>query len=274
MGSICTTLTTSNRPSDATENRTNYPNAANRPYVPPPASPPKRTVLVAIFPYKSTGDGDITFKVGDLMILLNDTNPDWAYVQHTITKDEGYARKGYFAVQGSLECEEFYFSNISRMDAENLLLQHDLPYGTFLIRESSQGDYALSVRCESKQYKQQVEIHHYHIRITNDHRFVMTVNGQELRNGLRYNSLSEIIEGYKRKGLHLVMSCPKIAPRLCDFSPRTKENYEIAKSDITKIKWLGKASAIYYIAIHSYAFHACLRNAVCYFNLLSLSYDC
>lgn len=225
-----------NKPRKAANSQT-YPRTvtapSNRPNVLPPPPPPKPTLLIAIFSYESTGDGDISFKSGDLMILKNDSNPDWALVQHTASNEIGYAPKGFFAQQESLQKEAWYAGNLPRTDAEKLLLENGLPNGTYLVRERDQGDFALSIRYKNPETCK-VEIRHYKIRKNNDNRYCISPKNI-------FNSLHELIERYKEKGLccPLTTPCPKSVPRLYDISPRTQENYEIPKSDFKFIKLLG-----------------------------------
>ena len=77
---------------------------------------------------------------------MDDTEPDW-WLAYKLTQPE---RKGYipmnFVVSNVIETEEWFFSKISRREAERLILFGDYPRGTFLIRNSEQdpGEYSMN----------------------------------------------------------------------------------------------------------------------------------
>ncbi|ETN83777.1 SH3 domain protein [Necator americanus] len=75
-------------------------------------STPQRTaqsdkeILVALYAYDSRADGDLSFKKGDIMYLLDQSNCDWWYVRHQRTGNTGYVPRNFVAKQQTIESEE------------------------------------------------------------------------------------------------------------------------------------------------------------------------
>ncbi|VDD80455.1 unnamed protein product [Mesocestoides corti] len=62
--------------------------------------------LVAIFDYNARTDEEVSLRKGDSMLVLNDSDAEWWFVEHCRTLEKGYVPSSYVAVAGSLEAEE------------------------------------------------------------------------------------------------------------------------------------------------------------------------
>ena len=62
-------------------------------------------VFVALYDYDARTDEDLSFKKGDLLEILNDTQGDWWFARCRSTKQEGYIPSNYVAKQKSIEAE-------------------------------------------------------------------------------------------------------------------------------------------------------------------------
>ena len=71
----------------------------------PAASQPANKVFVALYDYDARTDEDLSFKKGDLLEILNDTQGDWWFARCRSTKQEGYIPSNYVAKQKSIEAE-------------------------------------------------------------------------------------------------------------------------------------------------------------------------
>lgn len=201
---------------------------------PGPSPPPKPTIYVALFHYKSTGDGDISTQPGDLLVVKKDSNPDWLLVQNIESREIGYVPKTYVAKQESLEKEEWFAGPIPRSDTEKILMKEDLPEGTFLVRvRKESNDFALSIKYRNPD-SNSFEIRHYRIKKTDKNQYYLSPKNL-------FPSIQELVRRYTDKGLccKLTKPCPKNVERLWDLSPKTQENYEIPKSDLNMIRSLG-----------------------------------
>lgn len=127
------------------------------------ASSQQQTVI-ALYTYNAKDDGDLSFRKGDRLMVLDGADPDWWLAKHMGNNSKGYIPRNY-VVSEALETEEWvsapitsiisliwvnsnmyyvcasrrwFFGKISRREAEKLLLIGDYPRGTFLIRNSEQ----------------------------------------------------------------------------------------------------------------------------------------
>ena len=62
-------------------------------------------LFVALYDYDARTDEDLSFKKGEILEILNDTQGDWWYARSKTTKAEGYIPSNYVAKVKSLESE-------------------------------------------------------------------------------------------------------------------------------------------------------------------------
>lgn len=103
-------------------------------------------IFVALYDYDARTDEDLSFRKGEHLEILNDTQGDWWLARSKATKKEGYIPSNYVAKLKSIEAEPWYFGKIKRIEAEKKLLLPENDHGAFLIRdsESRRNDYSLS----------------------------------------------------------------------------------------------------------------------------------
>lgn len=122
------------------------------PPVPPDLQEPSNAtnasakIFVALYDYDARTDEDLSFRKGEHLEILNDTQGDWWLARSKATKQEGYIPSNYVAKLKSIEAEPWYFGKIKRIEAEKKLLLPENDHGAFLIRdsESRRNDYSLS----------------------------------------------------------------------------------------------------------------------------------
>ncbi len=68
-------------------------------------SPSNVKIFVALYDYDARTDEDLSFKKGEHLEILNDTQGDWWYARSKTTKLEGYIPSNYVAKLKSLESE-------------------------------------------------------------------------------------------------------------------------------------------------------------------------
>uniref|UniRef100_A0A915N5C3 Tyrosine-protein kinase n=1 Tax=Meloidogyne javanica TaxID=6303 RepID=A0A915N5C3_MELJA len=189
--------------------------------------------VIAIYEYQNHVKGDICFDKGDVMILLNDSNPDWWYVRH-LKNGEGYAPKNFLAKMESLESEEWYAGKIQRSTAEKLVLAGKMPRGTFLVRKREGGEYALTI---NDLKDDSLDVKHYKIRpLDNASGFYITTRKV-------FPTVRDLIFYYSKEpgGLCCRLTYPaqKIAPVRPDLSYDTAKNWEIPREELQLVKRLG-----------------------------------
>ena len=62
-------------------------------------------IFVALYDYDARTDEDLSFKKGEYLEILNDTQGDWWYARSKTTREEGYIPSNYVAKLKSLESE-------------------------------------------------------------------------------------------------------------------------------------------------------------------------
>uniref|UniRef100_A0A3P9LXM0 non-specific protein-tyrosine kinase n=1 Tax=Oryzias latipes TaxID=8090 RepID=A0A3P9LXM0_ORYLA len=94
------------------------------------------TTFVALYDYESRTASDLSFRKGERLQIVNNTEGDWWLARSLATGESGYIPSNYVAPSESIQAEEWYFGKITRRDSERLLLSLENRRGTFLVRES------------------------------------------------------------------------------------------------------------------------------------------
>ncbi|ETE72284.1 Proto-oncogene tyrosine-protein kinase Src, partial [Ophiophagus hannah] len=149
------------------------------------------TTFVALYDYESRTESDLSFKKGERLQILNNTEGDW-WLAHSLTTGlKGYIPSNYVAPSDSIQAEEWYFGKITRRESERLLLNPENPRGTFLARESetTKGAYCLSV--SDFDNAKGLNVKHYKIRKLDNGGFYITSRTQ-------FSSLQQLVAYYSR----------------------------------------------------------------------------
>uniref|UniRef100_UPI00359026BA tyrosine-protein kinase HCK-like isoform X1 n=2 Tax=Myxine glutinosa TaxID=7769 RepID=UPI00359026BA len=103
--------------------------------------------VIALYDFDGLTEGDLTFKKGDKMRILQQSG-DWWNAELLPSGRTGFIPSNYVAQTNSLETEEWFFSDVNRIEAERLLLSPGNTIGSFLVRDSqsSKDSYSLSIR--------------------------------------------------------------------------------------------------------------------------------
>lgn len=64
-------------------------------------------LFIALYDYEARTDEDLSFKKGNQLEILNDTQGDWWYARSLVTGLEGYIPSNYIAKSKSLESEPY-----------------------------------------------------------------------------------------------------------------------------------------------------------------------
>ncbi|XP_076335508.1 tyrosine-protein kinase Src64B isoform X2 [Tachypleus tridentatus] len=196
-------------------------------------------IVVALYTYNASDEGDLSFKKGDRLVILDESDNDWWHAKHFTSQQMGYIPRNYVAAEKSMETEDWFFGKVSRKDAEKLLLLPSNPRGTFLIRNSEQtsGAYSLSVRDWEHQKGEHVK--HYKIKAMDNGGYYVTTRRTfpTLQDLIKY--YSEAANGLCHK---LTMPCPKPKPQVWDLSPETRDEWEISRNSLQLLKKLGSGN--------------------------------
>ncbi|NXP80248.1 SRC kinase, partial [Ramphastos sulfuratus] len=184
------------------------------------------TTFVALYDYESRTETDLSFKKGERLQIVNNTEGDWWLAHSLTTGQTGYIPSNYVAPSDSIQAEEWYFGKITRRESERLLLNPENPRGTFLVRESetTKGAYCLSV--SDFDNAKGLNVKHYKIRKLDSGGFYITSRTQ-------FNSLQQLVAYYSKHadGLchRLTNVCPMSKPQTQGLA---KDAWEIPRESL------------------------------------------
>ncbi|XP_024914968.1 tyrosine-protein kinase HCK [Cynoglossus semilaevis] len=188
------------------------------------------SVAVALYDYDAIHDGDLGFKKGDKLKILEEMG-EWWRAMSLSSGQEGYIPSNYVA-KDTLEVEEWFFKGVSRKDAERQLQAPGNKVGSFMIRDSetTKGSYSLSVRDNDMQSG--VTVKHYKIRTLDNGGFYISPR-------ITFVTLQELVNHYKKQGdglcQNLTTPCVSLKPEM----PWEKDAWEIPRSSLKLDKKLG-----------------------------------
>ncbi|KAJ8359175.1 hypothetical protein SKAU_G00157000 [Synaphobranchus kaupii] len=165
------------------------------------------TTFVALYDYESRTASDLSFRKGDRLQIVNNTEGDWWLARSLTTGESGYIPSNYVAPSDSIQAEEWFFGKITRRDSERLLLSLENRRGTFLVRESetTKGAYCLSVLDYDN--TKGLNVKHYKIRKLDNGGFYITSRTQ-------FNSLQHLVSHYRKHADGLCHSLTEVCPIL------------------------------------------------------------
>ncbi|XP_010873464.1 proto-oncogene tyrosine-protein kinase Src isoform X2 [Esox lucius] len=174
------------------------------------------TTFVALYDYESRTASDLSFKKGERLQIVNNTEGDWWLARSLTTGENGYIPSNYVAPSDSIQAEDhlrltmatrWYFGKISRRDSERLLLSVENRRGTFLVRESetTKGAYCLSVLDYDN--TKGLNVKHYKIRKLDSGGFYITSRTQ-------FNNLQQLVAHYHKHADGLCHCLTEVCPVL------------------------------------------------------------
>ncbi|XP_046427301.1 tyrosine-protein kinase Src42A isoform X2 [Neodiprion pinetum] len=199
----------------------------------PETDAPTAKIFVALYDYDARTDEDLSFRKGEHLEILNDTQGDWWLARSKRTRQEGYIPSNYVAKLKSIEAEPWYFRKIKRIEAEKKLLLPENDHGAFLIRdsESRHNDYSLSVRDGDT-------VKHYRIRQLDE-------GGFFIARRTTFRTLQELVEHYSKDAdglcVNLCKPCVQVEKPVTEgLSHRTRDQWEIDRSSLKFVRKLGQ----------------------------------
>ncbi|XP_047449777.1 proto-oncogene tyrosine-protein kinase Src isoform X3 [Mugil cephalus] len=193
------------------------------------------TTFVALYDYESRTASDLSFRKGERLQIVNNTEGDWWLARSLDTGESGYIPSNYVAPSDSIQAEDhlkltlesrWYFGKITRRDSERLLLSLENRRGTFLVRESetTKGAYCLSVLDYDN--TKGLNVKHYKIRKLDSGGFYITSRTQ-------FSTLQMLVNHYRKHADGLCHSlsdiCPVLKPQTQGLS---KDAWEIPRESL------------------------------------------
>ncbi|XP_026480723.1 tyrosine-protein kinase Src64B-like [Ctenocephalides felis] len=205
----------------------------------------RRRIVVGVYSYEAREQSDVSFRKGDRMEVLDDSESDWWRVLHLTTRQEGLIPWNFVAEERSVESEDWFFDHISRKEADKLLLSDENPRGTFLVRPSEHNPQGYSLSVKDWEEQRGYHVKHYKIKPLDNGGFYIATNQT-------FPSLPALVLAYTKNALGLchVLSrpCPKPQPQMWDLGPELRDKWEIPRSEIKLIRKLGHGNfgEVYY----------------------------
>uniref|UniRef100_A0A8D0C4D2 Tyrosine-protein kinase n=1 Tax=Salvator merianae TaxID=96440 RepID=A0A8D0C4D2_SALMN len=199
--------------------------------VPPPSSPLQDKLVVALFDYDSTHDGDLVLRKDEQLRILEESG-EWWKAQSLTTGQVGYIPYNFVARLNTLEQELWFFKDLSRKDAERQLLTAGNTHGAFLIRESetTKGSFSLSIRDFDQNQGEVVK--HYKIRNMDNGGFYISPR-------ITFNSLHQLVEYYTRNMDGLCTRLGKPCQTQRPQKPWWQDEWEVPRESLKLVKKLG-----------------------------------
>ena len=98
---------------------------------------PRVVRVHALYTYVAQNTDDLSFQKGDVMLVESGLSEAWWLARHLKTGQQGYIPSNYVTVEKGLSTQMEAWYDITRKDAERMLLMPGLPQGTYILRPSS-----------------------------------------------------------------------------------------------------------------------------------------
>lgn len=201
-------------------------------------------IFVSLYDYRARTEQDLSIKKGEQLEIIDSSCDNWWLAKSLDTQSTGYIPSNYIASIESLESKEWYFGNVQRIEAENLLLMDENEFnGTFLIRNNGNNGnniFSLSIRYENN-------VKHYRIQQqkSNNNEEIYFISKDKI-----FFKLSELIDYYTKHsdGLCVALSNPCVRnieyekPSTIGLSRSTVNNFEIERSSLKLERKLGEGN--------------------------------
>ncbi|TNN15285.1 Tyrosine-protein kinase Tec isoform 2 [Schistosoma japonicum] len=150
--------------------------------------------VIAVHNYNPVRENQLPLQKGEKYYVVNQSNAQWWYVRN-MAGQLGYVPTNYVHKPNSLNSFDWYYKDITRQQAEAILLDENRE-GCFLVRDSvsKKNTYTLSVTSKDPEAPGKLKVHHYHIHRTESSLLNGHINGCGVgggnNNGLNSSSIA------------------------------------------------------------------------------------
>lgn len=122
--------------------------------------------VIAVHNYNPVRENQLPLQKGEKYFVVNQSNAQWWYVRN-MAGQAGYVPTNYIHKPNSLNSFDWYYKDITRQQAEAILLEESRE-GCFLVRDSvsKKNTFTLSVTSKDPEDPGKLKVHHYHIHRT------------------------------------------------------------------------------------------------------------
>nr|DBA22050.1 TPA: hypothetical protein GDO54_013125 [Pyxicephalus adspersus] len=193
---------------------------------------------VSLWDFHGLEEDQLCFKAGERFQVI-DRSQDWWMVERINalgrkTGEKGYVPFNYMAEEGTVEEQQWFFGELSRTEAINLLMKKGNTTGSFLVRKSDKQNfvYALSVRVNDT-------VKHFKI--------LRNPRGEyHLNTSWFFPDLNELIDHYHLSpvmiGVKLSNPCMKDEPTATDLNPLPIDEWERPREEFILGNRLGSGN--------------------------------
>ncbi|XP_028849491.1 tyrosine-protein kinase Srms [Denticeps clupeoides] len=194
--------------------------------VPAPKKRPAQ-LYAALFDFEARSEEELSVKEGDKLSVIEKRGDYVLATKLTGSLESGLVPANYVAlVQDEFAKYKWYYGNINRQKAEELLLAAQNKNGSFLVRisESHSDEYTISARNEG---------HVYHFRI---HR--STIGAYCISDKISFSTLDELIRYYQNN--NRILGCPLDQPCVQKRELFDMEPWERPREEFSLLRKLGE----------------------------------
>lgn len=143
--------------------------------------------VIAVHNYNPVRENQLPLQKGEKYFVVNQSNAQWWYVRN-MAGQLGYVPTNYVHKPNSLNSFDWYYKDITRQQAEAILLDENRE-GCFLVRDSvsKKNTYTLSVTSKDPEIPGKLKVHHYHIHRTETSSLNGHANGNTANNNSNAN---------------------------------------------------------------------------------------
>ncbi|KAK4291131.1 hypothetical protein Pmani_036017 [Petrolisthes manimaculis] len=197
--------------------------------------------VTAMHDFEGLTESMLSFRKGQIMEVIDKSDDNWWLARHPKTTHQAYIPVTFIAAYSSLESQDWFFGDIPRIQAEQLLLSDLNECGAFLVRYHHSGtSYALSSRTVISETENTPKIKHFHISIS--------AQGMFYLGGDRgFHTLNDLIDFLSVPlasdvSIYLQTPCRRPLPSTGTALPPPEDIFEVDRDAIVLGEKIGKGS--------------------------------
>ncbi|PAA46134.1 hypothetical protein BOX15_Mlig030404g4 [Macrostomum lignano] len=207
---------------------------------PPPPTPPSLPVSEyptarALHAYTAESADELDFKKDDVLDIISDLSKGWWYARRHRGNKLGYVPSNYVLLNNAEVTQQPGWMEITRSEADKLLLQPGLPEGLFVLRPCSVGCYSISLRVKHPTKPNFYSVQHYRMSITSAGLFCISPEAT-------FHSVGELLAHYAQTADGMACKLMKPFPQPPPPPPADLSQLEVNRDCFVMLEVIGHGS--------------------------------